>query len=242
MAVAMTILDKELFGAGSGGERGVFELDGGGDFAWARGVGNVYGPACGAGDNSDCVKGASAGRDEGRGDALLAKKFRDAVYGEAFADAAGVEFHRLMVGEGDGSGLRIESDILPADFVAHGVEFGLRRDAALMEEEAPGAQERADGDVECAVGEAAPVDGSLEEMEGFGVGDDGCGAGFTAYAGELTGGAVVAEQSFEAVDLVEGQIHVLLCGGLVGGIEVDGEDGAHGGVSLMEALQRGLRA
>ena len=98
-----------------------------------------------------------------------------------------------MVGEGDGSGLWVESDIFPADFVAQCVELGLRRDVSVMEEEAPDAKEGADGDVECAVGDAAPVDGPLEEAEGFGIGDDGCGAGFTAYARELTGWTVVAE-------------------------------------------------
>src|ERR1700738_2932435 len=103
-----------------------------------------------------------------------------------------------MVGEGDGAGVWVESDIFPADFVAHGVEFGLRRDAALMKEEAPGAEEGADGDIECSVGDAAPVDGALEEAEGFGIGDDGRGAGFAADAGELAGGAVVAEKTFEA--------------------------------------------
>src|SRR5882724_11965156 len=121
------------------------------------GVGNVYGPTCGAGDSSDGVESASARRDEGGGDALVAKKFGDAVDGEAFADAAGVELHRLMVGERDGAGFGVESDISPADFVAHGVEFGLRRDASVMEEEAPGAKERPDGDIECAIGDAAPV-------------------------------------------------------------------------------------
>src|SRR6184192_1061113 len=98
-----------------------------------------------------------------------------------------------MVGEGDGAGLRVKSDIFPTDFVAHSVEFGLRGDASVMEEEAPGAKERANGDVECAVGDAAPVDGSLEKTEGFGIGYDGCGAGFTAYAREFAGGTVVAE-------------------------------------------------
>jgi hypothetical protein len=111
-----------------------------------------------------------------------------------------------------------------------------------MEEEAPYAKEGADGDVECSVGDAAPVEGSFEEAEGFGIGDNRCGAGFAAYAGEFAGGTVVAEKSFEAIDLVEGQVHVLLCGGLVGDVEVDGEDGSHGGVGLMETLQRGLRA
>ena len=51
------------------------------------GVWNVYGPACGARDSTNGVEGASAGRDEGGGYALVAKKFRDAVDGEAFADA-----------------------------------------------------------------------------------------------------------------------------------------------------------
>ena len=152
---------------------------------------------------------------EGRGDALVAKKSGDAVDGEAFTDAAGVELHRLMVGEGDGAGLWVESDIFPADSVAQCVELGRRRDASLMEEEAPGAEERADGDVECAVGDAAPVDGTVEEAEGFRVGDDGSHAGFTAYAGEFAGWTVVAEKSFEAIDLIEGQIHVLFCCGLV---------------------------
>ncbi len=138
-----------------------------------RGSGMSTGQPAVPGTAADCVEGASAGGDEGRGDALVAKEFGDAVDGEAFADAAGVEFHRLMVGEGDGAGFGVESDIFPADFVAQGVELGLRRDASLMEEEAPGAKEWADGDVECAVGDAAPVEGALEETEGFGIGDDG---------------------------------------------------------------------
>ena len=71
VAVAMAIFDEELFGAGSGGERGVFEQNGGCDFAGVARVGNVYGPACGSGNGSDCVEGASAGGDEGRGDALV---------------------------------------------------------------------------------------------------------------------------------------------------------------------------
>ena len=137
------------------------------------GIGDVYGPACGAGSGADGVERASAGGDEGGGDALVAQEADDAVDGEAFADAAGVEFHRLMVGEGDGAGLGVERDVVPADFVAQRVEFGLRRDAAVMEEEAPGAKERPDGDVECTVGDAAPVEGAVEEAEGFGVGDDG---------------------------------------------------------------------
>jgi len=242
VAVAMTIIDKELFGACPGGERGVFELDGGSSFAGLPGIRNVYGPACSARDSADGVESASASRYEGGGDAPVAKKFRDAVDGEAFADTAGVEFHRLMIGEGDGSGLWVESDIFPADFIAHGVELGLRRDAPLMEEEAPGAKKRADGDIECAVGDAAPIEGSFEEAEAFGIRDDGNRAGLTAYAGEFAGWAVVAEESFEAIDFLEGQIHVLLRCGLVGDVEVDGKDGAHGGMGLMEALQRGLCA
>ena len=51
-----------------------------------------------------------------------------------------------------------------------------------MEEESPGAKEWADGDVECDVGDAAPVEGAFEEAEGFGIGDDGGGAGFAADA------------------------------------------------------------
>jgi hypothetical protein len=90
VAIAMAVLNEELFSAGSGGERGVFELDGGGGFAGAPGIGNVYGPACGPWESSDGVEGASASRDEGRRDALAAKKLCDAVDGEAFADAAGV--------------------------------------------------------------------------------------------------------------------------------------------------------
>ena len=42
-------------------------------------------------------------------------------------------------------------------------------------------------------------------------------------------------------DVVEGKGHVLLRRGLIGDVEVDGEDGAHGGVCLVEALQRELR-
>src|SRR5260370_13655622 len=99
----MTIFDKEFFGAGSGGERGVLEQNRRGNFAGIARIGNIYGPACGSGNSSDGVESASAGRDEGGGDALVAKKFRNAVDGEALADAAGVELHRLMVGEGDGA-------------------------------------------------------------------------------------------------------------------------------------------
>src|ERR1700722_17767454 len=108
-----------------------------------------------------------------------------------------------MVGEGDGAGFGVECDVLPADFVAQGVEFGLGGDAALMEEESPGSEKWADGDVECAVGDAAPVEGALEEAEGFGVGDDGGGGGLAGDAGEFAGRAVVAEEGFEAVDLFE---------------------------------------
>jgi len=105
-----------------------------------------------------------------------------------------------------------------------------------MKEEAPGTKERADGDVEGAVGDAAPVEGALEEAEGFGIGDDGGGACFAADAGEFARGAVVAEKSFQTIDLFEGEVHVLICRGFVGGVEVDGEDGAHGGVGLVKAL------
>src|ERR1700729_3216838 len=132
--------------------------------------------------------------------------------------------------------------MLPADSVAHGLEFGLRGNAAAMEKEAPGAKERADSNVECAIGDATPVEGPLEEVEGFGVGDEGCGAGVAADAGEFTGGTVVAQKGFEPVDLIKGEVHVLFGRELIGGVEVDGEDGAHSGVSLMEAPKRGLGA
>src|ERR1700744_4548529 len=104
-----------------------------------------------------------------------------------------------------------------------------------MEKEAPGAKERSDSNVECAVGDATPGDAPLEEVEGFGVGDEGCGAGFAADAGEFTGRTVVAQKSFEAVNLIKGEVHVLFGRELIGGVEVDGEDRAHSGVSLMEA-------
>ena len=50
----------------------------------------------------------------------------------------------------------------------------------------------------------------------------------------------VAEKSFETIDLFEGEIHVLFGGGLVGDVEVDGEDGAHCRVGLAEVLRLGL--
>ena len=53
-------------------------------------------------------------------------------------------------------------------------------------------------------------------------------AGFTADAGEFAGGTIVAEKRFDAIYLVEGYLHPLLSGLLVGGVQVDGELGAHG--------------
>src|ERR1700678_3262546 len=147
-----------------------------------------------------------------------------------------------MIGEGDSAGFGVEGDVTPADFVAEPVEFGLGGDAPLMEEEAPCAKERAYGDVKCAVGFSTPVEGAVEEAKGLGIGDHWSRTGFAADARELTGGAVVAEESFEAIDFVEGQVHVLFSDGLVGYVEVDGEDGTHRSVGLVEVLERSLRA
>ena len=110
-----------------------------------------------------------------------------------------------------------------------------------MEEEAPGTKERADRDIECSVRDPAPIEGSIEETEGFRVGDDRCRSGFAADVRQLTRGTVVAEKSFEAIDLLKGEIHLLFGGGLVGNVELDGEDCAHRSVGLTEVLEGRLR-
>ena len=80
-------------------------------------------------------------------------------------------------GKGDSAVGWIEGDFLPSGDGAESAEFSVGGNAAFVAEEAPGLHEAADGDVECAIADAAPMLGGLEESEHFGVGGDGfcCG-------------------------------------------------------------------
>lgn len=110
----------------------------------------------------------------------------------------------------------------------------------MIEKEAPCAHQGAYGHVECAVGAAAPVKGGAKKGEGFGVDSDGVIAGFAVDARELASGAVVAEERFDAVDLVERELHPLLCCLLVGRVQIDGKHRTHRRMHVMEE-QEGFR-
>jgi hypothetical protein len=140
---------------------------------------------------------------------VLPQQGGDAIDSEALANAAGVEIHGLRRGEGNRSGCCVQEDMPPSNFFAESRKLGVGGDAALVEEESPGAEKRADCNVECTVGLAAPVKGAFEELKGFGVGGDRAVGGLAADAHELAGGAVVAQESFDAIDLVEAEVHGL---------------------------------
>lgn len=110
----------------------------------------------------------------------------------------------------------------------------------MVEEEAPRSHEGSHRDIERTTGTPTPVEGSAEKGEGFRIGGDGMKAGFTADAGEFTTGAVVAEKRFDPINLIEGDLHPLLGRLRIGGVEVDGELGAHGRMDAMEE-QKGFR-
>src|SRR5690348_9741397 len=141
---------------------------------------------------------------------LLSKQDNDVIDGVAFADAAGVKLNMGMVGKPNGAVCRIENDLLPADLLPQRLKLRLRRNAAMVEEESPGAHQRADGGVEGSAGAAAPIERSAEEGEGFWIGGDGVVRGFAVDPGELAARLIVAKQSFDPVDLIEADLHPLI--------------------------------
>jgi len=125
------------------------------------------------------------------------------IDGVAFADAADVEAHSFD-GEADGMVGVVKDELFVAD---SGFRVGdlLRRGGnAVIFGFAKQLDERADGDVECAVGEPAELDASLDDLESRFA--DLYGAGECAFVDAADFGVllVVAHQVIDFADLGEG--------------------------------------
>lgn len=190
------------FGVNRGRRRAA--LESGGPLAGRR-RGGVFGrvdsdvPRVGVGGVAEGADGAGAAVEEGVGDAEFPEDFRGAFEGKAFADGAEVELH-AGAQETDGEIFGIEVDVFHADAVARGGELGCGGDASARAGEAPGAQERGDGDVEGAGGGAVELRGAREEVEDGGFDGDGFVKGAGVEAADLAAGMVAAEFGAEAFD------------------------------------------
>jgi hypothetical protein len=108
----------------------------------------------------------------------------------------------------------------------------------MVEEESPGAQQRADGDIEGTPRTRTPVKRALQKGEGLRVGRHGRRCSVSTDTRKLAGRPIVAKFSFNPINAIEGFLCKPIRGRLVLSVEVQAEHCSHGVVSLVKQLQR----
>jgi hypothetical protein len=128
----------------------------------------------------------------------------------SFADGAEIDAHSAAPEE-HRSGVGVELDVLPTDFLPCSLESDFRWQGALPSEESPHFDEGSDRDVEGSVADTTHLQAVLEQEEHLGVDGDGRRGRAVVDARYLARRAIVAQVAFDPFDLCESEVEDLSC-------------------------------